>query len=122
LISVIVLIILNSQCENNQTLKNTPVLVLSILSFPYIDTLRVMFIRKKNKQKLFEPDKNHIHHKLINAGKSHISSTIIILMVYLSSVVFCILFQKINITIHFILSLLYSVLSLLTLVFIFNKK
>jgi len=122
LISVIVLIILSSQCENNHALKNTPVLVLSILSFPYIDTLRVMFIRKKNKKKFFEPDKNHIHHKLINAGKSHISSTIIILMVYLSSVIFCILFHKININIHFILSLLYSLFSLFTLVYIFDKN
>ena len=55
LISVIVLITLSSQCENNQALKNTPVLVFSTLSFPYVDTLRVMFIRKKYKN--FEPDK-----------------------------------------------------------------
>ena len=122
LISVIVLINLSSKNDYSQISNNIPVLVLSILSFPYIDTLRVMFIRKKNKQKFFEPDKNHIHHKLINAGKSHISSTIIILAVYLSSIVFCILFHKINITIHFIISLLYSLISLLTLVFIFNKK
>lgn len=122
LISVIVLINLSSINDYSQISNNIPVLVLSILSYPYIDTLRVMFIRKKNKQKFFEPDKNHIHHKLINAGKSHISSTTIILTVYLSSIVFCILFHKINITIHFIISLLYSLLSLLTLVFIFNKK
>jgi len=122
LISVIVLINLSSKNDYSQISNNIPVLVLSILSFPYIDTIRVMFIRKKNKQKFFEPDKNHIHHKLINAGKSHISSTIIILGVYLSSIVFCILFHKINITIHFIISLLYSLISLLTLVFIFNKK
>ncbi|MEC9303172.1 MAG: MraY family glycosyltransferase [Bacteroidota bacterium] len=122
LISVIVLINLSSKNDYSQISNNIPVLVLSILSFPYIDTIRVMFIRKKNKQKFFEPDKNHIHHKLINAGKSHISSTMIILAVYLSSIVFCILFHKTNITIHFIISLLYSFLSLLTLVFIFNKK
>ena len=122
LISVITLIILSSNNDYSQVSNNIPVLVLSILSFPYIDTLRVMFIRKKNKQKFFEPDKNHIHHKLINTGKSHISSTIIILAVYLSSIVFFILLYKININIHVILSLLYSLLSLLALVFIFNKK
>ena len=116
------LINLSTKNDYSQISNNIPVLVLSILSFPYIDTLRVMFIRKKNKQKFFKPDKNHIHHKLINAGKSHISSTIIILAVYLSSILFCILFHKINITIHFIISLLYSLISLLTLVFIFNKK
>ena len=122
LISVIALIILSSKNDYSQISNNIPVLVLSILSFPYIDTLRIMFIRKKNKQKFFEPDKNHIHHKLINAGKSHVSSTIIILTVYLSSLVFCILFHKMNITIHFIISLLYSLFSLLALVLIFDKK
>ena len=122
LISVISLTILSSKNDYSQISNNIPVLVLSILSFPYIDTLRVMFIRKKNKQKFFEPDKNHIHHKLINAGKSHISSSFIILTVYLSSIIFCILFHEINITIHFTISLLYSLLSLFTLVFIFNKN
>ena len=122
LISVIVLINLSSKNDYSQISNNIPVLVLSILSFPYIDTLRVMFIRKKNKQKFFKPDKNHIHHKLINAGKSHISSTIIILSVYLSSIFFCIIFHKVNITIHFTISLLYSLFSLLALVLIFDKK
>ena len=122
LISVIALITLSSKNDYSQISSNIPVLVLSILSFPYIDTLRVMFIRKKNKKRFFEPDKNHIHHKLINAGKSHISSTIIILTVYLSSIVFCILFHKINISIHFTISLLYSLFSLLALVFIFSKE
>ena len=122
LISVITLTVLSSKNDYSLITNNIPVLVLSILSFPYIDTIRVMFIRKKNKQKFFEPDKNHIHHTLINAGKSHISSTIIILSVYLSSIFFCILFHQININIHFILSLLYSWLSLFTLVYIFNKK
>ena len=122
LISVIVLIVLSSKNDYSQISNNIPVLVLSILSFPYIDTLRVMFIRKKNGKKFFEPDKNHIHHKLINAGKSHVSSSVIILAVYLSSIIFCILFHKINITIHFTISLSYSLLSLLTLVYVYTKK
>ena len=122
LISVIVLIILSSKNDYSQITNNIPVLVLSILSFPYIDTLRVMFIRKKNGKKFFEPDKNHIHHKLINAGKTHKKSSLIILSVYVSSILFCILFQKLDITTHFFISLLYSLLSLLTLVFIFDKK
>ena len=122
LISVVVLIILSSKNNFNQIFNNIPVLILSVLSFPYIDTLRVMFIRKKYGKKFFSPDKNHIHHKLINSGKSHISSSIIILLVYLTSILFCLLFSKLDITHHFLLSLIYSVFSLLMLVFIFDKK
>jgi len=122
LISVIVMIILSSNYKSNQTSENFPVLVLSILSFPYIDTLRVMFIRKKSGKKFFEPDKNHIHHKLISSGKSHVASSVIILSVYLSAILFCVLFRKLDITTHFFISLLYSLLSLFALVFIFDKK
>jgi len=122
LISVVVMIVLNSKFNSNQISTNIPVIVLSILSFPYIDTLRVMFIRKKNGRKFFEPDKNHIHHKLIHAGKSHLASSIIILSVYLSAIAFCITFKELGITTHFIVSLIYSLLSLLILVSIFDKK
>ena len=122
LISVIVLTILNSKNEYHYVTKNIPVLILSILSFPYIDTIRVMFIRKTNGKRFFDPDKNHIHHQLIGNGKSHIASTLIILSVYLSSIIFCILFIAQNITIHFFISLVYSVLSLLILVSVYKKN
>ncbi len=122
LISVIVLIVLSSKFDSNQVSKNIPVLVLSILSFPYVDTLRVMFIRKRSGRKFFEPDKNHIHHKLISSGKSHIVASVIILLVYLSTILFCLIFIKLDITIHFFVSLLYSFISFFLLVFIFNKK
>lgn len=122
LISVIVLIILNSRNQYNLVSNNIPVVVLSILSFPYIDTLRVMFIRKKGGKSFFDADKNHIHHKLISSGKSHITCSTIILLVYLSSIAFCVIFQNLDITTHFFLSLAYSILSLLTLVFIFDKN
>ena len=58
-----------------------PVLILSVLSYPYVDTVRVMIIRKKNEKKFFEPDKNHIHHKLIESNMSHVKSTILILSI-----------------------------------------
>lgn len=121
LISVIVLTVLSSKNNYVQISNNIPVFVLSILSFPYVDTLRVMFIRFKNSKKIFEPDKNHIHHKLINSGKKHLTSSIIILSVYVTSILFCIMFQKFHITLHFLLSLAYSTLSLMLLVFIFDK-
>ena len=53
LISVIALNILSSKNDYSQISNNIPVIVLSILSFPYIDTLRVMVIRKKNSEKVF---------------------------------------------------------------------
>ena len=122
LISVVALSILSSSNDSSQVSKNIPVIILSILSYPYIDTIRVMFIRKRNGKRFFVPDKNHIHHKLIKNGKSHISSSLIILSVYLSSIIFCIAFEKLHITDHFFLSLIYSISSLTALVLICDKN
>ena len=122
LISVIVLIVLSSKNSYSQVINNIPVVVLSILSYPYIDTIRVMFVRKKRGEKIFTPDKNHIHHKLLNSGKSHVISTLIILSVYFSSILFSVILNKLNITTHFLISLLYSSLSMLALLFIFDNN
>jgi UDP-N-acetylmuramyl pentapeptide phosphotransferase/UDP-N-acetylglucosamine-1-phosphate transferase len=64
--------------------KGAPALVLAILFYPLMDTFRIFIIRifilKKNP---FRPDKNHIHHKFINYGYSHLSATIIIIILNL---------------------------------------
>ena len=48
-----------------------PVLVIAILAYPLMDTLRVFSVRIANKQSPFKADKNHIHHKLLAMGFSH---------------------------------------------------
>lgn len=47
-------------------LENLPLLVLAILVVPFFDTTRVFTIRLLNKRGPFSPDRNHIHHILID--------------------------------------------------------
>jgi UDP-GlcNAc:undecaprenyl-phosphate GlcNAc-1-phosphate transferase len=47
-------------------LENLPLLVLAILVVPFFDTTRVFTIRLMNKRGPFSPDRNHIHHLLID--------------------------------------------------------
>lgn len=65
---------------NSQALvfKNAPVFVLALLSYPFLDTLRVFIVRIKNKQSPFIADRNHIHHRLLNLGLSHKLATLLI--------------------------------------------
>ena len=121
LISSIVLIALSSKNNYISSFNNIPVILLAILSFPFIDTLRVMLIRKKRKKNLFKPDKNHIHHMLINQGHSHIKSTILILIVYTTCVMFCLATTNLEITIHFFACLIYSIISLNSLLYFIKK-
>jgi UDP-N-acetylmuramyl pentapeptide phosphotransferase/UDP-N-acetylglucosamine-1-phosphate transferase len=51
--------------------KELPFLLLIILIVPAFDLFRVTFIRLKKRVSIFSPDRNHIHHLLIDSGLSH---------------------------------------------------
>lgn len=52
-------------------LKSAPALGFAILMVPLFDTLRVVTIRVFNRRSPFCPDRNHIHHFLLDLGMKH---------------------------------------------------
>lgn len=60
-------------------LENAPLIAIAILIVPLFDTARVFTIRVANKKSPFSPDRNHIHHVLIDFwGLSHKQASFII--------------------------------------------
>ena len=60
-------------------LENAPLIAISILIVPLFDTGRVFIIRVANKKSPFSPDRNHIHHILVDFwGLSHKQASFII--------------------------------------------
>ncbi|USD26671.1 glycosyltransferase family 4 protein [Flagellimonas marinaquae] len=60
-------------------LENAPLIAISILIVPLFDTARVFAIRLANKKGPFSPDRNHVHHVLIDFwGLSHKQASFII--------------------------------------------
>lgn len=55
---------------------NPIALVLSILSLPVFDTLRVMGMRIAHHKSPFHPDKTHLHHIFVNVGISHFITSV----------------------------------------------
>lgn len=55
-----------------------PVLGMSLLAYPLVDTLRVFTLRALDGRSPFSPDKNHLHHRLIMAGYGHRGSSVIL--------------------------------------------
>ena len=51
--------------------REIPLLILGILFIPVFDIFRVMIIRFCKGRRIFSPDRNHIHHILIDSGLSH---------------------------------------------------
>lgn len=54
-----------------------PLLLLIILIVPAFDLCRVSLIRLKKRVSIFSPDRNHIHHLLIDSGLSHKKASIL---------------------------------------------
>ena len=56
------------------------VFIISILSYPIIDLIRVFFLRIYKGSSPFIADKNHIHHFLVSKFKNHYSVVLIIIL------------------------------------------
>ncbi len=52
-------------------LESAPAIGFAILIVPLFDTLRVVTIRVMSRRSPFSPDRNHIHHFLLELGMSH---------------------------------------------------
>ena len=64
--------------------------VISILLYPIVDIVRIVFIRILKGKSPFKADKNHLHHLLLKKTKNHFYTTLIIISI---SIFFIILMQ-----------------------------
>lgn len=90
---------------------NMPILVMAILVYPLIDTIRVFTIRAFKGQSPFTADKNHIHHRFIVIGFSHRKTAITLYLYTVVVVLFAVFLQyffKIDPTFWFILTLIFA--------------
>ena len=62
--------------------------VLSILIYPIIDITRITVKRIAQKKSPFEADKNHLHHILLKSTKSHLKTSLKIIVISLSFIIF----------------------------------
>jgi len=65
-----------------------PAVSFGILIIPLFDLMRVMFIRLVTRRPVLKPDKNHLHHQLLQLGMSHTRVTMIISLVNLFFIYF----------------------------------
>ena len=81
LLGLIMSVLLIKFCEFNITetgtyfIHSVPAVAFGLLIVPLFDTIRVFSIRLRNKRSPFTPDKNHVHHRLLHLGYSHLEAT-----------------------------------------------
>ena len=59
-------------------MNSAPAVAMGIMIIPIIDTIRVFFRRIIRGQSPFVADKNHIHHRLLTLGLSHIQTALVL--------------------------------------------
>lgn len=71
----------------------SPVLPLLLLGLPILDTMTVMAIRLKENRSPFSPDKNHLHHQLMDLGLKHFQAVGLIYIIQVVLMVSAYLFR-----------------------------
>lgn len=100
---------------------NRPVLVMSILVYPLIDTIRVFTIRAIKGTSPFSADRNHIHHRLILHGLSHAKT---VLLLYLFNIIVVLSVVALNVqnpTISFVVAIVIA-FALVSIPFLIKVK
>jgi UDP-N-acetylmuramyl pentapeptide phosphotransferase/UDP-N-acetylglucosamine-1-phosphate transferase len=78
-----------------------PALGFSMLVIPLMDVLRVFCIRLFQGRSPFSPDRNHVHHLLLNKGFSHGAATLLLSGITLMASIVAFFFRQLNINILF---------------------
>jgi UDP-GlcNAc:undecaprenyl-phosphate GlcNAc-1-phosphate transferase len=117
---------LNSQLTKEMLahqFNSAPIVAFGILIVPLFDTLRVFTLRILDGKSPLHPDQNHIHHRLLAIGFSHIKATSVIVLANLLIIALVILLQR-HIGGVWILSIVIGLCSLLAYVpsLIFKKN
>lgn len=68
----------DNQADLIYTMNSAPAVALAILIVPIVDTLRVFFLRISRGDSPFTADKNHIHHRMLTLGFTHLQISLII--------------------------------------------
>ena len=58
--------------------RSMPVLAMTMLSYPLVDTLRIFTLRIRQGRSPFSADRNHLHHRLLRLGLNHLQTALVI--------------------------------------------
>jgi UDP-GlcNAc:undecaprenyl-phosphate GlcNAc-1-phosphate transferase len=85
-----------SRLDNFWIHISKPIFVVAALSYPLTDTLRIFILRAVKGQSPFAADRNHLHHRLLDCGYSHVKTVIIIYLFSMISVAISLLSYYLN--------------------------
>ncbi|MDG1917755.1 MAG: MraY family glycosyltransferase [Flavobacteriales bacterium] len=112
---------LSSKFNASYDFENKPIYILALFAFPFLDTIRVFILRGIKGNSPFAADKNHLHHKLLKYGYTHIQSTSLVILYCLLVIGISNFFFDNSINLHLLITIIVSV-GLLALLLLFLSK
>jgi len=105
-------------------IESGPVFAVSVLIIPIFDTIRVMILRIIKGKSPFHPDRNHIHHLLLDIGFSHMQVTFILVYINMLFIYIAYEFRRVDNNILFlaIIAIALTLTSILVLIAKRKKK
>ncbi|WP_111682119.1 MraY family glycosyltransferase [Winogradskyella tangerina] len=95
--------------ETSSYYRASPALALALLYYPLMDTLRIFFVRVFiHKKSPFKADRNHIHHRFIDKGYSHLVTTLMISGINLVIIIIAFNLLHLNLNTQIIYLLIYG--------------
>ena len=105
------------------TISSAPAVSFGILIVPLFDTLRVFTLRIIRGMSPFHPDKNHLHHRVLKLGFSHVESTAVLTSVNIMFIVMVLTCQSAGVIALMVLNLaLASLFTIITELLIRKQK
>ncbi len=109
-ISIIQMLQLNNGLSYDSfRFESSVAIALGLVILPVFDTTRVFILRIYRGKSPFLPDKNHIHHLLLNLGLTHMQSTVVLLVVNTGFLLFAIQYQTLSPTYFILMALVVSI-------------
>ncbi|MBN2668904.1 MAG: undecaprenyl/decaprenyl-phosphate alpha-N-acetylglucosaminyl 1-phosphate transferase [Bacteroidales bacterium] len=111
----------NGHCACEYKFHSGPALAMGVLAYPLFDLLRSFTIRLSKGHSPFKPDRNHIHHLLLDNGFSHEVSTVFIVLLNLLIISLIFVFHQLG---NYLIGLLilFIMLTFSTVLWYFSRK
>ena len=114
--SILVIKFINIASDPNglMPIESATTIGFAVLMLPLFDTLRVFGLRILNRRSPFSPDRNHIHHFLLDMGLSHKATTIACVLsnIFFIAIAYSLRFMGTT----YLMALLFSVAIILTFI------
>lgn len=113
---------LEQLAEGRAVIEPAPAFAVSLFILPLFDTLRVFSIRIAQGRSPFKADRQHIHHRMLELGFSHLKSSTILISINLIFIIVCYLLQDLGNVILIILQFLIATLLSYWLMVLVKKR